>query len=61
MKKGMICLLLSGLLSAAFFCAPVRAEEVPGEEQTLLLLEEPERQSVGRPADVRIFVNPAAA
>ena len=42
MKKGMICLLLSGLLSAAFFCAPVRAEEVPGEEQTLLLLEEPE-------------------
>lgn len=41
MKKGMICLLLSGLLSAAFFCAPVRAEEVPGEEQGLLLLEEP--------------------
>ncbi len=26
-----------------------------------LRLEEPERQSVGRPADVRIFVNPAAA
>ena len=42
MKKGMICLLLSVLLSAAFFCAPVRAEEVPGEEQGLLLLEEPE-------------------
>ena len=42
MKKEMICLLLSVLLSAAFFCAPVRAEEVPREEQTLLLLEEPE-------------------
>ena len=26
-----------------------------------LRMEEPERQSVGRPADVRIFVNPAAA
>lgn len=26
-----------------------------------LRMEEPERQSAGRPADVRIFVNPAAA
>ena len=31
------------------------------ESHGYLRLEEPERQSVGRPADVRIFVNPAAA
>lgn len=31
------------------------------ERHGYLRLEEPERQSVGRPADVRIFVNPAAA
>ena len=31
------------------------------ESHGYLRLEEPERQAVGRPADVRIFVNPAAA
>ncbi len=30
------------------------------EEHGYIRLEEPERQSVGRPADVKIIVNPAA-
>lgn len=42
MKNRMFCLLLSVLLSAAFFCTPALAAEVSEEDQALFLLEESE-------------------